>query len=225
MNALIEKARMEHFNAHSNGAKGPELEAFEDIAAKQIEKLWFLDNFDTILLDNGQHVVLEGEHAVWNKDLATRDHEYNNRIDRTSWMKAPELEAILTRADYRAMINVAAGMMTGLPTPIHDARPAEEATRKTKAAAAEGGYTAVSAPASSCEELHPYHPCTACDLESPGTGAEMFRIETIRDTALHGRDPKPDKREVLNIGSVVRFSVVRFSSKSRLNPDLSLIHI
>ena len=80
MNALIEKARMEHINAHSNGAKGPELEAFEDIAAKQIEKLWFLDNFDTILLDNGQHVVLEGEHAVWNKDLATRDHEYNNRI-------------------------------------------------------------------------------------------------------------------------------------------------
>ena len=188
MNALIEKARMEHINAHSNGAKGPELEAFEDIAAKQIEKLWFLDNFDTILLDNGQHVVLEGEHAVWNKELATRDHEYNNRIDRTSWMKAPELEAILTRADYRAMINVAAGMMTGLPTPIHDARPAEEATRKTKAAAAEGGYTAVSAPASSCEELHPYHPWTACDLEYPRTGAEMFSrpapIVTIRDTAL-----------------------------------------
>ena len=135
------------------------------------------------------------------------------------------------------MINVAAGMMIGLPTTIHDAvgtaRPAEEATRKTKAAAAEGGYTAVSAPASSCEELHPYHPWAACDLESPplvleaGTGAEIFSrpapIVTIWDTALHGRDPKPDKREHIKSQSAddAHKPIVRFSSKSRLI-DMSL---
>ena len=47
---LIEKARLEYNEAYANEVEGPELQAYEEIMAQQIEKLWFLDTYNTICL-------------------------------------------------------------------------------------------------------------------------------------------------------------------------------
>ena len=70
---LIEKARLEFNDAYANEVEGPELQAYEEITAQQIEKLWFLDTYDTILLDNGQHIVLQGEQVLKNRELITQE--------------------------------------------------------------------------------------------------------------------------------------------------------
>ena len=70
---LIEKARLEYNDAYANDVDGPELQAYEEVTAQQIEKLWFLDTYNTILQDNGQHIVLQGDQATKNRELMARE--------------------------------------------------------------------------------------------------------------------------------------------------------
>ena len=72
---LIEKARMEFNDAYANDVEGPELQAYEETMAQHIEKLWFLDTFNTILQDNGQHIVLQGDQARKNRELMAHELE------------------------------------------------------------------------------------------------------------------------------------------------------
>ena len=64
---------MEFNDAYANDVEGPELQAYEEIMAQHIEKLWFLNTFNIILHDNGQQIVLQGEQVLKNRELISQE--------------------------------------------------------------------------------------------------------------------------------------------------------